>query len=71
MIGAIIAGRKTRGGSGLHLAMGILIAALFILSDRFSTVFSVQGDLSPLLAAWLPNSVFAIVALFLYQRAPK
>jgi len=48
-----------------------LIAALFILSDRFSTVFSVQGDLSPLLAAWLPNSVFAIVALFLYQRAPK
>ena len=71
MIGAIIAGRKTRGGSGLHLAMGILIAALFILSDRFSTVFSVQGDLSPLLAAWLPNTVFAIVALFLYQRAPK
>jgi lipopolysaccharide export system permease protein len=71
LIGAIIAGRKTRGGSGLHLAMGIIIAALFILSDRFSTVFSVQGDLSPLLAAWLPNGVFSIVATYLYTRAPK
>jgi lipopolysaccharide export system permease protein len=71
MIGAIIAGRKTRGGSGLHLALGIMIAALFILSDRFSTVFSVQGDLPPLLAAWLPNTVFIVVAAFLYRRAPK
>lgn len=71
MIGAIIAGRRTRGGSGLHLALGILIAALFILSDRFSTVFSVQGNLSPLIAAWLPNTVFFVVAVFLYLKAPK
>lgn len=71
IIGAVIAGRKSRGGSGLHLALGILIAALFILSDRFSTVFSVQGDLSPLLAAWIPNIVFTIVALWLYRKAPK
>jgi lipopolysaccharide export system permease protein len=71
MIGAIIAGRKTRGGSGLHLALGIIIAALFILSDRFSTVFSVQGDLPPVLAAWLPNALFSLVAVYLYVRAPK
>ena len=71
MIGAIIAGRRTRGGSGLHLALGIVIAAFFILTDRFSTVFSIQGNLAPLLAAWLPNTVFSIVALYLYTRAPK
>lgn len=71
LIGAIIAGRKTRGGSGLHLALGFIIAALFILSDRFSTVFSVQGSLPPVIAAWLPNSIFLIVAIYLYQRTPK
>lgn len=71
VIGAIIAGRKTRGGSGLHLAIGIIIAAFFILFDRFSTVFSTKGNLHPMLAAWVPNATFTIVAYFLYRRAPK
>lgn len=71
MIGAIIAGRKTRGGSGLHLAIGIVIAAIFIVSDRFSTTFSVKGNFPPLIAAWLPNIVFTLVAYYLYRRAPK
>lgn len=71
LIGAIIAGRKTRGGSGLHMAIGIIIAAIFIVSDRFSTTFSVKGNLPPMLAAWIPNLVFTLVAFFLYKKAPK
>ena len=71
IIGATIAGRKTRGGSGLHLAIGIVIAAIFIISDRFSTTFAVKANFPPVLAAWLPNIVFSIVALYLYKRAPK
>jgi lipopolysaccharide export system permease protein len=71
MIGAIIAGRKTRGGSGLHLAIGIVIAAVFILSDRFSTVFAVKSNFPPLIAAWVPNFLFTFVAYYLYRRAPK
>ncbi len=71
LIGAVVAGRKTRGGSGLHLAIGIGIAALFILSDRFSTVFSVKGNFPPSLAAWMPNIVFSAVAYYMYRRAPK
>jgi lipopolysaccharide export system permease protein len=71
MIGAIVATRKTRGGSGLHLATGITIAAIFILSDRFSTVFSIKSDFSPLIAAWLPNFVFAFLAWWLYRQTPK
>lgn len=71
IIGAVIASRKTRGGSGVHLALGISIAALFILSDRFSTVFATKGNFPPLVAAWLPNIVFAGVAYLLYRRTPK
>ncbi|MGQ0740040.1 MAG: LptF/LptG family permease [Bacteroidota bacterium] len=70
-IGAVIASRKTRGGSGMHIALGIVIAALFILSDRFSTVFATKGNLPPFIAAWLPNIVFAGVAFWLYRRTPK
>ncbi|HUQ96374.1 MAG TPA: LptF/LptG family permease, partial [Chitinophagaceae bacterium] len=71
LIGAVVASRKTRGGSGLHLATGICIAAVFIISDRFSTVFSTKGDFPPLLAAWMPNIVFSFVAYYMYRRAPK
>jgi lipopolysaccharide export system permease protein len=71
IIGAVIAGRKTRGGSGLHLAIGICIAAVFILADRFSTVFAVKGNLPPVLAAWLPNMAFLVIAFLFYRRAPK
>lgn len=71
MIGAVIASRRSRGGSGLHLALGIVIAATFIIADRFSTVFATKGDFHPLIAAWLPNLVFLGVAYWIYHRAPK
>lgn len=71
IIGAIIASRKTRGGSGLHIAIGFVVAAVFILADRFSTTFSVKGDFPPLLAAWVPNCLFVIVCWWLFRRAPK
>lgn len=71
LIGAIIAGRKTRGGSGLHLAIGIIIASLYILSDRFSTVFATKSNFPPVLAAWVPNIAFTLVAIYLYRKAPK
>ena len=71
LIGVVIASRRTRGGSGMHLAWGIIIAAMFIISDRFSTVFATKGSFPPLLAAWLPNIVFAFIAYLLYRRTPK
>jgi lipopolysaccharide export system permease protein len=71
MIGVVIASRKARGGSGMHLAMGIVIAALFIFSDRFSTVFATKGHFPPIIAAWLPNIIFTGVAFWLYKKTPK
>jgi len=71
LIGAIVAGRKVRGGSGVHLAVGFVIAALFIITDRFSTIFSTKGNLLPLIAAWIPNLIFMVVVVYLYRKAPK
>lgn len=71
MIGVVISSRKVRGGSGAHLALGFVAAAIFIVMDRFSTIFSTKGNFSPMIAAWLPNIVFALVAVYLYRKAPK
>lgn len=71
IIGALVAGRKVRGGSGMHLALGFLTAAIFIITDRFSTIFSTKGNLPPMLAAWIPNIIFCFVAYYIYKKAPK
>lgn len=71
LIGAILACRKIRGGSGVHLAVGIIICAVFILTDRFSTIFSTKGNLDPYVAAWIPNIIFGMLTLYLYRKAPK
>lgn len=70
-IGVVVSSRRVRGGSGVHLAIGFIAAATFILADRFSTIFSTKGDLHPALAAWTPNIIFAFVALWFYRKAPK
>lgn len=71
LIGGIVAGRKVRGGSGVHLAVGFAIAAMFIITDRFSTIFSTKGNLPPIIAAWIPNLIFVFVVVYLYRKAPK
>lgn len=70
-IGAVVASRKVRGGSGVHMAIGFIAGASFILTDRFSTIFSTKGDFHPLLAAWMPNIIFLFVAFWFYRRSPK
>jgi lipopolysaccharide export system permease protein len=71
MIGAIIASRKIRGGSGIHLAMGVVICVLYVLIGRFASVFAMKGNFDPVIAAWIPNFIFALLAYYLYRRAPK
>ena len=71
MMGAVISTRKVRGGSGLLLAIGLVMAALFVIMDKFSITFATKGNFSPMLAAWMPNIIFSIVAFWLYWKAPK
>lgn len=71
VIGVSLSSRKVRGGSGAHLALGVFLSVLFILFSRFSSVFATQGNFPPMLAAWTPNIVFGIVAVYLYFRAAR
>ncbi|MBP6456889.1 MAG: LptF/LptG family permease [Chitinophagaceae bacterium] len=71
IIGACIASRKVRGGNGIHLALGLVISAAYILFMQFSTTFAVKGDLHPFIAVWLPNLFFSIVAFLIYKKFSK
>lgn len=71
IIGVTIASKKVRGGSGLHLALGIVISAAYIMAIQFSSTFSTKAGLNPLLAVWIPNIIFGTIAFFLYRRQIK
>jgi lipopolysaccharide export system permease protein len=71
IIGSVLASRKVRGGSGIHLALGVVISVTYILFSRLSVVFATQGNFPPVLAAWVPNIIFGIIALYLYSKAQK
>jgi lipopolysaccharide export system permease protein len=71
VIGTVLASRKVRGGSGAHIALGVVLSMLYILLSRFSVVFATKGDFPAIIAAWIPNVIFGVLALFLYRRAAK
>jgi lipopolysaccharide export system permease protein len=71
IIGLAVAGRKVRGGMGLHLALGIGVGAIFVLLSKFAASFTSSGTLSPLLGMWVPNLFFALVAAWFVFRAQK
>lgn len=71
LIGVAVAARKVRGGLGIHLAIGILLGALFLILSRFSTVFAAGSALPAAISIWLPNLLFGIVAAYLVFIAQK
>ena len=71
LIGVSIASRKVRGGTGLHLALGVLLSLLYVFAMKLTTVAATNAGLDPLIAVWIPNVVFAIVGVLIYRRAPK
>jgi lipopolysaccharide export system permease protein len=70
-IGVALSSRKMRGGIGMHLGVGIALTFSYILLMQVSTVFSTFGDLSPLLASWIPNIIYFFIGLYLLRVAPK
>lgn len=71
LIGVSLSSRKIRGGLGMHLALGLLLAASYVLFLHVSSIFAINGMLPPLLAVWIPNFIYAGIAAWLLHSAQK
>ena len=71
VIGVSLSSQKRRGGIGMNIGIGIALSFSYILFLRFSQMFVHTGTLPPFVAMWLPNFIFAIIAVVLYRMAPK
>jgi len=71
LLGLSIASRKVRGGIGLHLAIGIGLGAVYVFLSKFAETFAVNLDISPVLAIWIPNIVYACITAYFILKAQK
>lgn len=70
-IGLSLSARKRKGGMGMYLGMGLALSFGYIMLQTISATFAIKGGLPAMLAAWIPNLIFIIVAYFCYKNAPN
>ena len=71
IIGASLSARKRKGGMGVYLGIGLALSFGYILFQTISATFAINAGFPPMLAAWMPNIVFAIIAFVCYRKAPN
>jgi lipopolysaccharide export system permease protein len=72
-MGAIVSSRKSRGGTGVQIALGFMLSFVFII---FFTVFRTYAEngsewLTPEVSVWIPNLIFGGLALIMYKYVPR
>lgn len=67
VIAVCIASRKIRGGSGLHLAIGIIMSAFFLLFMKITNTYVINSGMNAFIASWIPNLIFGIAAIYMVR----
>ncbi len=70
-MGVTVSSRKSRGGTGLQIALGFVLAFIFILFFLLTRSFAETGSMHPIVAAWTPNIIFSVVSGVLYGYTPR
>ncbi len=71
IMGLIVSARKARGGVGLQIAIGFVLAFLYIIFYILSKGIAEAGSMNPILAVWLPNIVFTVISVVMYFTVPR
>lgn len=71
LIGFSLSVRRMKGGIGVQIGFGIALSFAYIVFMQFSAQFAIGGNINPLLAAWIPNIIFSVIAAGLFVIVPK
>lgn len=71
VIGMSLSSRKVKGGMGINIGIGLVLSFSYILFMTVTSAFAVSGMTSPMVAMWIPNFVYAIIAVVLYRKASR
>lgn len=71
IIAVAVSSMKRRGGMGMNLAIGIVLAFAFVFLDKIFGVLAEKSAAPPIIAVWVPNIVFGILAIYLLRNAKR
>ena len=71
VIGMALSSRKVKGGMGINIGIGLVLSFSYILFMTVTSTFAVSGLTSPMVAMWIPNVIYTVIAVVLYRRASK
>jgi lipopolysaccharide export system permease protein len=70
-MGVIVSSRKSRGGTGVQIALGFALSFLFILFFILFRTFAEAGSMPPAFSVWIPNLLFAGISMLMYKYVPR
>ncbi len=68
VIGMALSSRKVKGGMGVNIGIGLVLSFSYILFMTVTSTFAVSGAASPMVAMWIPNIIYSVIAVVLYYR---
>lgn len=71
IIGVSLSSQKRKGGMGTSIGLGLALSFTYILLQSVTASFAINAGWPAMLAVWLPNILFAIIAFILYKRTPQ
>ncbi len=71
IIGVSLSSQKRKGGMGVSLGIGLALSFGYIMFQTVSATFATNAGLPAMIAVWIPNIVFAIIAFVLYKQTPE
>ncbi len=71
LFGIPFASVRRRSGPGIEFGIAIAVTFLYMVFLQVSQAFGYNGDLNPLLTAWLANGIFLTAGIYNLWRVPK
>jgi lipopolysaccharide export system permease protein len=68
LFGVSIASNKRKAGAALHFGISIIVSFVYLGFVKISHVFGYNGDINPVITAWLANILFFTISLLNFYR---
>lgn len=68
IFGVSVSSNRRRGGAALQFGISIIVCFIYLGFVKISQSFGYNGDISPILTAWLANITFSVISIINFYR---